>query len=87
MQPPVPPTQPQITDVTNQENFWDRPTKPYSLGDGDWENTLEHLVLNLHNYIKTEQDLQDLLAHKKFGGVLDIYLLLFSLIVHFFLSS
>ncbi|CAF4902155.1 unnamed protein product, partial [Rotaria socialis] len=38
--PVAPPEPPRITDVTHEENFWDRKTKPYSPANGDLEKTL-----------------------------------------------
>ncbi|CAF0825966.1 unnamed protein product [Adineta steineri] len=60
---------PQITDVTQEEDFWDRKPKPFSPGNGNWKKTLEHLFLNIYNYVKDEQELQELFGWKKFGRI------------------
>ncbi|CAF2904300.1 unnamed protein product [Rotaria sp. Silwood2] len=68
---PIAPPQPsRITDVTqDEENFWDRKPKPFSPGNGDWKKTLEHLFLNIYNYVKDEQELRELFGWKKFGRI------------------
>ncbi|UJR35955.1 hypothetical protein I4U23_028696 [Adineta vaga] len=60
---------PQITDVAEQEDFWDRKPKPVSPGNGNWKKTLEHLFLNIYNYVKDEQELRELFGWKKFGRI------------------
>lgn len=62
---------PRITDVTEEEDFWDRKPKPFSPGNGNWKKTLEHLFLNIYNYVKDEQELRELFGWKKFGRVSD----------------
>ncbi|CAF0771349.1 unnamed protein product [Didymodactylos carnosus] len=67
------PPPPKITDVTQDEserdNFWDRKPKPFSMGDGNWKKTLEHIFLNIYNYVKDEQELRELFGWKKFGRI------------------
>ncbi|CAF2047091.1 unnamed protein product [Rotaria magnacalcarata] len=67
--PVAPPEPPRITDVTHEENFWDRKTKPYSPANGDLETTLEHIILNTYNYLKDDEELAGLFAWKKFGQI------------------
>ncbi|CAF0755465.1 unnamed protein product [Rotaria sordida] len=65
-----PSQQPRITDVTHEEeDFWDRKPKPFSPGNGNWKKTLEHLFLNIYNYVKDEQELRELFGWKKFGRI------------------
>jgi hypothetical protein len=68
------PQPPRITDVTHdEEDFWDRKPKPMSPGNGNWKKTLEHLFLNIYNYVKDEQELRELFGWKKFGRVIQIH--------------
>ncbi|CAM2705420.1 unnamed protein product [Rotaria socialis] len=67
--PVAPPEPPRITDVTHEENFWDRKTKPYSPANGDLEKTLEHIILNTYNYLTDDEELAGLFAWKKFGQI------------------
>lgn len=69
VQPAIPAPPPRIVDVTDEKNFWDRKPKPFSPGDGDWEKTLEHLFLQIYNFVKEEPELQELFGWKKFGRV------------------
>ena len=71
LQPPRNPAiePPRITDVTEEVDFWDRKPKPFSPGNGNWKKTLEHLFLNIYNYVKDEQELRELFGWKKFGRV------------------
>jgi hypothetical protein len=64
--------------VREEENFWDRKTKPLSPGNGNWKKTLEHLFLNIYNFVKNEQELRELFGWKKFGRVIYSFFLFFS---------
>ena len=44
--------QPPPTPRYEEDNFWDRKTKPLSPGNGNWKKTLEHLFLNIYNFVK-----------------------------------
>jgi hypothetical protein len=55
--------------IHDEEKFWDRKTKPLSPGNGNWKKTLEHLFLNIYNFVKNEQELRELFGWKKFGRV------------------
>ncbi|CAF2947711.1 unnamed protein product [Rotaria sp. Silwood2] len=74
--PPLPPPPPRIIDTTyEEENFWDRKTKPLSPGNGNWKKTLEHLFLNIFNYVKDERELRELFGWKIFGRIETIRLI------------
>jgi hypothetical protein len=83
--PPIaPPQPPRITDVTHdEEDFWNRKVKPTSPGDGNWKKTLEHIFLNIYNYVKDEQELRELFGWKKFGRV---YKIVYSFLKYSFCS-
>ncbi|CAF3586615.1 unnamed protein product [Rotaria sordida] len=72
--PPPPP--PRVMNTTHEEeNFWDRKTKPLSPGNGNWKKTLEHLFLNIYNYVKDERELRELFGWKIFGRIETIRLI------------
>ena len=59
-----------MVDVTHEEdNFWDRKSKPLSPGNGNWKRTMEHLFLNMYNFVKNEPQLRELFGWKIFGRV------------------
>ena len=55
--------------IHEDETFWERTTKALSPGNGDWKKTLDHLFLNIYNYVKNEQELREIFGRKKFGRV------------------
>jgi hypothetical protein len=63
---------PRYADVPHkeEEDFWNRKTQPLSPGNGNWKKTLEHIFLNIYNYVKDEQELRELFGWKKFGRVI-----------------
>ncbi|CAF1231961.1 unnamed protein product [Rotaria sp. Silwood1] len=72
----LPPPQPRTMDTTyEEENFWDRKIKPLSPGNGNWKKTLEHLFLNIYNYVKDERELRELFGWKIFGRIETIRLI------------
>ncbi|CAF4219276.1 unnamed protein product, partial [Didymodactylos carnosus] len=64
-------TEPQIADITHdkleQENFWDKKPTPFSMADGNWKKTLEHIFSNTYNYVKDDEELRESFGSKKFG--------------------
>lgn len=67
-----------IVEVTyDEENFWERNPKPLTLGNGNWKKTLEHVFLNIYNYVKKEQELREIFGWKKFGRVYYLFIYFF----------
>ncbi|CAF0830960.1 unnamed protein product [Adineta ricciae] len=60
---------PKITDVSQEDDFWDRKPTAFSSGNGNWKKTLEHLFLNIYNYVKDEPELREIFGWKKFGRI------------------
>jgi len=84
---PLPPPPPRVIDVLHEEeNFWNRKTKPLSPGNGNWKKTLEHIFLNIYNFVKNEQELRELFGWKTFGRVFYLFISLsFILLFSFFI--
>ncbi len=64
----------------DEEDFWNRKPKPTSPGNGNWKKTLEHIFLNIYNYVKEEEELRELFGWKKFGRVCQTIQTLFNTI-------
>ncbi|CAF1191411.1 unnamed protein product [Rotaria magnacalcarata] len=68
--PPILPPPKRVMDVTyEEENFWDRKIKPLSPGNGNWKKTLDHIFLNVYNYVKDERELREIFGWKTFGRI------------------
>jgi hypothetical protein len=62
-------------DVTHEEeNFWDRKTTPLSPGNGNWKKTLEHIFLNIYDFVKNERELREIFGWKQFGRVFYLFI-------------
>lgn len=68
-EPIVQPVRQQADLSHEEERFWERKCKPLSSGNGNWKRTMEHIFLNLYQFVKNEPQLRELFGWKIFGRI------------------